>query len=207
MNYPQGFPDDLRPLVDRALANAEVEFRKHKLGTPDFDVMEEIFKYVEKVFFVFAKQAGETGKRGVWKSETIRTEVGRFLHDLIYSAYFDKEPARSDSRHQLYQLEITDRIKDSVGWIRHQRGMAALATIQAAKSGDQTKPKSRAQLRRDFVQPYLDAKALTASQWADKAGFDTSVIYDYLHGRSNPRPATRQAMAEVLGIPVSELPD
>jgi transcriptional regulator with XRE-family HTH domain len=48
---------------------------------------------------------------------------------------------------------------------------------------------------------------MSPSKWADRAGFDTSVIYDYLNGRSKPRPETRKAMAEALGVTAIELPE
>ena len=60
--------------------------------------------------------------------------------------------------------------------------------------------------REAVVLPILRAKGMTRSRWATNAGVDPSVVYDYLKGVSNPRPESRNALAEVLGLRESELP-
>jgi ribosome-binding protein aMBF1 (putative translation factor) len=65
----------------------------------------------------------------------------------------------------------------------------------------------RATARKAFVEPLLKKKGMTRSKLATKAGVDPSVVYDYLAGKSSPRPDNRNAIAEVLGIEESHLPD
>ena len=65
----------------------------------------------------------------------------------------------------------------------------------------------RAQARQAVVNPILQEKGMTASKWADRAGVDTSVVYDYLKGKSNPRPENRKALAEAIGLRAIELPE
>jgi len=66
---------------------------------------------------------------------------------------------------------------------------------------------ARSGKRKAFVEPILRRKGMTASQLATKAGFDPSVIYDYLSGKSRPRPGSRNEIAEVLEVSEPELPD
>jgi lambda repressor-like predicted transcriptional regulator len=67
--------------------------------------------------------------------------------------------------------------------------------------------KLRSEQRSARVLPLLKKKGMTPSGLATKTGLDPSVVYDYLSGKSKPRPANRNLIAEVLGVPESELPD
>lgn len=61
--------------------------------------------------------------------------------------------------------------------------------------------------RQAYVLPKLADKGMSKSKWAAKAGVDPSVVYDYLAGESSPRPDSRKALAEVLEVESSDLPD
>jgi len=67
--------------------------------------------------------------------------------------------------------------------------------------------KTVAELRKERIDPILRDKGMSPSRWASKAGVDPSVVYDYLSGKSNPRPDSRKALAEVLELEPSDLPD
>jgi gp16 family phage-associated protein len=231
MEYPQGFPEHLKPPVDQAIAEAEVEFCKAKLELPkrmsvpvdlnvagsirpDFEVGKAIIRYVQKVFFAFAKQAREAGKQQVWNGEKIRKELDEFLRHLIYVTYFEKDPAPTRGRYELCEQGLTELIRNSPEWIKHQQKMASIAKRISSEGRGPNPRKSATRsagdltgIRRTFVQPRLQEKGMSASKWADRAGFDTSVVYDYLNGKSKPRPETRKAMAEALGVTATEVPE
>lgn len=65
----------------------------------------------------------------------------------------------------------------------------------------------RARQRNAFVEPILRKKGMTRSKWAIRSGVDPSVIYDYLSGKSSPRPESRNLMAEAIGIQERDLPE
>lgn len=77
----------------------------------------------------------------------------------------------------------------------------------AANAPSESLVERRAATRSAFVTPILKKKGMTPSRLATKAGVDPSVVYDYLSGKSNPRPDNRNLLAEVLGIDESKLPD
>jgi hypothetical protein len=64
----------------------------------------------------------------------------------------------------------------------------------------------RSENRKAVIMPLLDEREMTRSQWATKAGVDPSVVYDYIEGKSNPRPHNRKALADALGINLQQLP-
>ena len=66
-------------------------------------------------------------------------------------------------------------------------------------------PPSKAQQRRDAVLPALKRLGLSRAQWADKAGVDPGVAYDYLAGKSNLSPNSHRKLTKVLGLP--DLPE
>jgi hypothetical protein len=61
--------------------------------------------------------------------------------------------------------------------------------------------------REAIVSPILRSRGMTKSQWAGVAGVDPSVVYDYMKGISNPRPETRKALAQSIGLPEIDLPE
>lgn len=58
-----------------------------------------------------------------------------------------------------------------------------------------------------IVEPMLKEKGFTRSKWATKAGVNPSVVYDYLSGKSTPRPENKNALADAIGVPAACLPD
>jgi DNA-binding phage protein len=212
--YPHGFPEQHKPAVESALAEAEIEFLTAK-SRPSFQYNSEIEKLIyhkaKKVFFVLAREARRAGRNHLWSCEQIRCAIEQGLHLLICYAFYREFPSTCI---EFFESEAIRKILASPEWKQHLKGMTALARFQAARVRSThnipkrlTKIGERAKSRKAFVQPRLEAKGMTASKWADKAGFDTSVIYDYLKGKSNPRPATRNAIAEALGVKASDLPE
>jgi len=90
-------------------------------------------------------------------------------------------------------------------------GYRRLASLQEAphtptSDSDHT-GEDAAQRRRAFILPLLKEKGFSRSKWASEAGVDPSVVYDYLSGDSDPRPDSKKALAEVLGLKPSALPE
>jgi hypothetical protein len=56
------------------------------------------------------------------------------------------------------------------------------------------------------LRPILDKKGFSSNGWATAAGLDPSVVYDYLKGKTSPRPDTRKKLAEALGIALDDFP-
>jgi ribosome-binding protein aMBF1 (putative translation factor) len=65
----------------------------------------------------------------------------------------------------------------------------------------------RMKRRTEYLIPILKEKGWTQSKWASETGIDPSIVYDYMKGLSNPRPKTRNDLADALGIKRSELPE
>ncbi len=89
----------------------------------------------------------------------------------------------------------------------HRRYLSQVPEIIASISKPERALSQAAEKRRAFVQPRLEALGFTASSWADRAGVDASVAYDYMNGKSNPRADSRRALAEALKVSVNELPE
>lgn len=65
---------------------------------------------------------------------------------------------------------------------------------------------SKEKSRRAVVEPILKDKGWSLEEWANKAGVDRRTIFDYLKGKTNPRPMNLKAMADSLGLTVRDLP-
>jgi hypothetical protein len=90
--------------------------------------------------------------------------------------------------------------------LRERAAKRETASIGATPSSPSTK-NQLSEARKAFVMPCLAEKGLTRSRWADKTGVDPSVVYDYLNGKSHPRPENRKALAEALGLRANDLPE
>jgi len=93
-----------------------------------------------------------------------------------------------------------------------QRVPKLFAELSAGNSGKLTEDDdpaiaARAESRRGTVNPRLSARGINVRRWAELAGVDRSVAYDYLKGESMPRQSTRQALAEALDLRPDELPE
>ena len=107
------------------------------------------------------------------------------------------------------------------GRVLQRKAFWMAAALKASREAEQDRSRSdgiqtstrdvaertaKADRRAAIVGPLLRAKGLTPAQWAGLAGLDPSVAYDYLAGKSNPRPQSRTALAGVLKIPLHDLP-
>ena len=79
--------------------------------------------------------------------------------------------------------------------------------ILASNDTERDFAEERKRKRTSIILPLLRKQGFTRSKWATEAGVDPCVIYDFLAGKSTPRPDSRKAMAEVLGLAEEELPD
>jgi hypothetical protein len=61
--------------------------------------------------------------------------------------------------------------------------------------------------RTHVIDPLLNKKGWSRRRWAERSGVDPSVTYGYMSGESTPNAESRQAIAESLGIAVSDLPE
>jgi hypothetical protein len=86
-------------------------------------------------------------------------------------------------------------------------GVSPAMLIQQNGTERQMAKPQKALMRSEKVKPILKVKGWTQNKWAGKAGVDPSVVYDYLKGTSNPRPESRNALAEALGVSEHELPE
>jgi Helix-turn-helix domain len=97
MDYPTGFPEDLKPPIDEALATAELLFfeAKSKLNFwRAYDAEPLIFAFVKLVFFAFAHQMCRSAeeRREGWNLERVRRELDRWFHRLLIFTWQDKHP-------------------------------------------------------------------------------------------------------------------
>lgn len=78
--------------------------------------------------------------------------------------------------------------------------------IQNSATPESAPDTGKSLARKAFAEPRLLGLEMTRNQWAARAGINPSMVYDYLSGKSNPRPATRKLLADALGVNVLDLP-
>jgi hypothetical protein len=181
-------------------------------------------RYILRVFGAFAHQACELGLARVWTATRVDDASREFLRHLTIDVRveFGELPIRKMITDMGYiTSEVWQEFTSSLAWKKYQEELLTVAELQAQALAypseivrldvdpvvEKTTVERRAEIRTSFVMPLLKLKGLTRSKWASKAGVDPSVVYDYLSGKSNPRPNNRNDMAEALGVEESQLPD
>jgi lambda repressor-like predicted transcriptional regulator len=208
MEYPQGFPGHLKPPVEQAIAEAEIRYlascKKFEGGDRyETELPTLIYDFIKKIFFAFTKQAREAGREGLWSIEKIRLAADEYLHHLIGDVFFQKDPSPTSSKLTWFKDEATSKLLASEGWMRHQRGLAALARSGTASINAE---RASAPMTKDFILKMLDEKGWSIGDWASKANVAYHIAADYLEGKKNPYKSTRAKLANALGIPVNSLP-
>jgi hypothetical protein len=130
MDYPEGFPEDLKLPIERSIAEAEVEFatrNTRRTLEPVYTTDQLMYVYVKSVFFVFARQALEAAAKGIWTLERVRKEVEDYFQPLIADVYSRKCDTPSNDGFEFFREHATTAIQISKEWIRHQKALAALA--------------------------------------------------------------------------------
>ena len=95
-----------------------------------------------------------------------------------------------------------------------QKANDASSDLESAKHEGQVKSdrptgnQARSSLRKAIIEPLLKRCRFRPGSWATKAGVPTSVVYDYLNGKTKRlNPDTREYLAQALGIKDEELPE
>jgi lambda repressor-like predicted transcriptional regulator len=203
--------------------------RRGMYGSPA--EVERLLKgYILTVFGAFAHGACELGRQLTWTVARIDSEVHEFLRLLVLRACREKGYDTMGRPFSMGMIEsgggmtreAEREFKESVAWSKYQDERLEVADIQAsAKNTDVAVPSTdnptneegaslsvskKAEVRRALVLPRLQELGMTASKWATTAGVHPSIVYDFLAGKSNPRPDTRNVLADAIGMKVSDLP-
>lgn len=230
MEYPPEFSAQAQAAVESERILADVEFddaRANRL--PSYDagpyLVWLIREYVMRVVAEFAKHACDLGRKGAWTVPEIESQVYEFMVQVSQGASREKSFFANGNRllveRQLFSMTSAGAmlsselhfLKSLPQWKEYQRELLAVAARQKDSVSTTTEEDTESggykqqNSREATILPILRAKGMTKNKWATRAGVDPAVVYDYLAGRSNPRPDTRQALAEAIEIQEAELPD
>ncbi len=136
MKYPPGFPEDLHPPVDQALAEAELRFRAGAKNTPDDDdnaFQGLALEFMKTTVAAFGRQACEAGRAGTWTGEDIRREVDEFVQRAVLYAAHELLPAAvgGDTDIPLW-YEVKEELRRSEEWTTHLQERTQVARGQFA---------------------------------------------------------------------------
>ena len=132
MNYPPGFPEDLHPPVDQAIAEAEVAFRTSRRNIPrdDYRALQGLaLEFMKAVVGAFAEQACEAVRHGTWNGEELRRQVDEFEQQ---TAHYLKELLADPSETDLdtpWWYEIREQLRQSDKWMAHLEERAQVAKV------------------------------------------------------------------------------
>lgn len=213
LQFPPGFPEQysIPVLGVEASARATLFATLEPLSRGDSRIKQACVVYVAAVVDSFALQAlaavREGQYRAAWLDASVEAFVSLALHQVYWGCAHPKiRVVTGDWGASRVQEELRPMVM-AAPW--HARYLASIPEVFASLQPRPTKPDpvaTKANARFAFVKPLLDKAALTQSGWATKAGVDSSVVYDYLKGESNPRPETRDLLAQVLGLQGPDLP-
>jgi len=218
LDPPKGFPDSYWLPVVAAEARARTDLLTaldkspwQAAGSQRYlhwdQIKAAVLTYVAQFVGVFADQACVAVGQGELSLAELDRTVEGFVDIALHHVYFGlnlpKVTATWTSRHTSFAYEFRPVVM-AQAW--HRRYLAQVPLLFEAMSRPELALSQVSERRRAYVQPHLQRRGLTVSSWADAAGVDPSVAYDYLSGKSNPRPESRRALAEALGASPQDLP-
>lgn len=191
MNFPAGFPSHLKPRAEAAILKASSRFKDN-----------EDVSRMESGFFAFAEIAVRAAEGGEYDVELVHSALHEFLDYM-----FAQDPCGPPVR-LIHPRVIAEHFKSELRrsdeWIGYMERLDAIASgrgpLKPRVSG-----RSIGERRKEVILPVLKEKGISQSRWADRAGVDPSVVYDYIAGKSTPRPENRKALAQAIGLP--DLPE
>lgn len=208
LSYPYYFPSDFLDPVVAAEAAAERQFRSIA-GTPNGwadsprrqQLQGAAGEYVSTLVLAFARQACAAVRAGKLSSDRVGWFVDDFERRASVQAYYHLELERLWSQWESFRDDVIPKIHQSPGWLEHldEREHCAISR-ESPTAVDGSGDTSLKRHRSAVITPLLTEKGLTRSKWAAKAGVDPAVVYDYLAGKSSPRPESRKALAEAINL-------
>jgi len=120
MKYPPGFPEDLQPPVDRALAEAELRFRAGAKNTPDDDdnaFQGLALEFMTTTVATFGRQACEAGRAGTsgFPHSRYRESVAWLYTRRVYSVGWSQDPP-GELRPELQAPRRPICVDDDTSW-------------------------------------------------------------------------------------------
>ena len=218
LHPPRGFPEEFwLPLIgEEAKARASYISTLNSIGWQHAGytrflhwdaVKAATVKYVAAVSEAFANQACAAVLAGKFPPAKLDAAVESFVEAALQHARFgiesEKIRATWSSRHDSFEFEMRPKVM-AEPW--HLRYLKKIPDVLSAVSESPNQVSDVSRKRKAVIEPILEKAGLTPSKWADLSGVDTSVVYDYLKGKSSPRPETRRALAEALKLSSSDLP-
>jgi hypothetical protein len=175
------------------------------------DVKKAVGGYLTSVVGAFAGQACLAVRAREYPAIRLDHTVEHFMEIALHQAYWGID-------HEKIKATWSGRTPDAMGqdmrpiiragaW--HAQYLLELPDVLQAASASSTgsDPHSAKEKGRSaVVAPLLASKGWSASQWANAAGVSPTIAYDYLSGKTDPRPESRKALAEALGLNVPDLP-
>jgi hypothetical protein len=225
LERPPGFPEEEWIVVIAAEATARGELLNALEAIPfsraaystyvDSDqVKAAVIRYLIALMSAFAEAACGAVRARRLPAIALDTAVELFFDLALRQAYWGLEHEKiravikTSSFHDLPRGDYRPKVF-AAPW--HARYLADVPDVlNAVKAGQATPPidqvAAKAGRRRIVLEPLLKAQGISAPQWADRAGVNQSVAYDYLNGKTDPRPPNRKALAEALGLDAEDLP-
>jgi hypothetical protein len=219
LHRPDGFPEEYwLPVIAAEATSRNRLFSQLEKVPSQFPfrnanwegVKRVVTEYVSKVAAVFAAQACEAVRDRRLNAAALDASLEGFVDHAAYQAYdlHDEKVAEAwtSSGHDFWDMksDVWEEIRASA-WYR-QYLVDVPEIIQAFSTPEHGEKDSQARIRRALVEPRIAAKGWSIAQWATAAGVSQTVAYDYLNGKSEPRPENRTALANALDLEPQDLP-
>jgi hypothetical protein len=228
LEFPAGpfgrpqFPEPYRLPVISAEASARLALQASLAPIPiaviyskhidSSKVKPHVVRYVSTVVGTFAEQACLAVKDGRWNLVVLDATIEVFVDQALHQAYWGiaNEKIRTAWKDSsAFSLEIRPAVMAEQWHIDYLQRVPELAIRPAPVPTEVAIPDDqnvRAERRRAAIEPLLKANGFSQAKWANIAGVDTSVVYDYMSGSSQPRPESRNALAGALDLKEPDLP-
>jgi DNA-binding Xre family transcriptional regulator len=189
MDYPQGFPDHLKPPVDIAFSEAEIDFAKlQKVDYSKDDTIRHMERYIRSVYFAFAHAACNAVAEGLWTPEKCRHELEYYREGLSRHVYYNKGHWRTTPE-ELFELDRrVKRINEGLPeWMQIQEELKSAIQVASGPKPSPVEMRTVGQ-RLDEI---AEHKGISHEELAHRIGVSRSSYFEVKAGRGGKKARTK----------------
>jgi hypothetical protein len=148
MEYPREFSRQARARVEGERLKAIQEFEQERKSPVPSDWTPQrwdqctLYAYILRVFLVFAREACQLGRDGVWTVDQVREEAEGFLRVFAMESYYERGRDRTGARlpnilnryNEDLRSEVYSEFRASEEWNQFERGLLTLAELQGSRA-------------------------------------------------------------------------
>jgi hypothetical protein len=188
--YPREFPQKAKDAFETARLKAKKAFNQAKRTLRGSNLERELYEFISKSFFAFAKEGCRLVRERKWTLDQTRERADEFLRRLIISEYYDNLHSGTGGpllgKFDFLQRDFTAQIKNSDEWQAYEDEL--ITSSGAGPEGPELKSTTSRRGYRGEVKQWMQRDGIeTIEKAAHQLGVSTTTLKSIMYPRMKIR--------------------